>query len=114
MNGRGAPEMTPIWYEYFDGFIWFNGTSSRQWLTRMESTGHATFFLLDGSNAWKWAQVWGRVVEVADDPQVEEFSRLGSRYGRQVVNSGDRRFVKVEITAVKGRAGTPSDEWDAR
>ena len=112
LNGRGAPELTPIWYGYFDGFIWFNGTGTREWLKRMESTGRSTFFLLDGSNNWKWAQVWGRVVEVADDPEATQFARVGERYGRKVGNSGDRRYVKVEITAVKGRAGTPSDMWD--
>ena len=50
LNARGAPEMTPIWYEYFEGFIWFNGTATREWLKRMESSGRVTFFLLDHAN----------------------------------------------------------------
>jgi hypothetical protein len=112
LNARQAPEMTPIWYQYFDGFIWFNGTSTRQWLTRMESSGRATFFLLDGQNNWKWAQVWGRVVEVADDPDAAAFKRLGRRYRSPVGAARDRRYVKVKITSVKGRAGSPSEQWD--
>jgi len=112
LNSRGAPEMTPIWYEYFDGFIWFNGTSTREWLTRMESAGRATFFLLDHKNNWKWAQVWARVVETADDPDAAHFKRLGKRYGRPVGAARDRRYVKLDITSVKGRAGTPADNWD--
>jgi len=28
--------------------------------------------------------------------------------------SRDRRYVKLEITSVKGRAGTPADGWDVR
>ena len=40
-----------------------NGTATRQWLSRMETTGRATFFLMDRANNWRWAQVWGRVVE---------------------------------------------------
>ncbi len=113
LNTRGAPEMTPIWYEFFDGFIWFNGTATRRWLGRMEGSGRATFFLLDRQNNWKWAQVWGRVVEVADDPGPTQFARLGLRYGRPAQpGTPDRRYVKVEITSVKGRAGSPSERWD--
>jgi hypothetical protein len=113
LNERGAPEMTPIWYEWHEGHIWFNGTATREWLKRMEQTGRATFFLLAHDNNWKWAQIWGRVVKVADDPEPAAFMRLGKRYGRSVAGAKDRRYVKVEITAVKGRAGNPSDHWDA-
>lgn len=112
LNRRSAPEMTPIWYEYFDGLIWFNGTATRQWLTRMESSRRATFFLLDTANNWKWAQVWGRVVEVSDDPDATAFKRLGQRYGRTIASAEGRRYVKLDITSVKGRAGTPNDRWD--
>ena len=112
LGPRGGPEMTPIWYGYFDGFIWFNGTATRQWLVRMQAARRATFFLLDGNNAWRWAQVWGRVVEAADDAEANHFRRLGQRYGRDIGEAHDRRYLKIEITSVKGRAGTPSDYWD--
>jgi len=114
LNRRGAPEMTPIWYEYADGCIWFNGTATRQWLSRMESSGRATFFLLDRDNNWQWAQVWGRVVEAADDPGAAYFKRLGQRYGRSIGQAQDRRYLKLEITSVKGRAGTPNEAWDVQ
>ena len=112
-NQRGAPEMTPIWYEYADGQIWFNGQGSRQWLQRMRQTGRATFFLMDDENAWKWAQVYGRVIEVADDVNSRQFARLGERYGRPLSEPVPNRvFVRMEITAVKGRAGSAREGWD--
>ena len=115
LNARGMPELTPIWYEFFDGHIWFNGTGTREWLQRMDKTRRATFFLLANDNNWKWAQIWGRVVEVADDPEPAQFMRLGKRYGRPIQPGvKDRRYVKVEITSVKGRAGTPTEHWDAK
>src|ERR1700716_2572842 len=77
LSDRQTPEMTPIWYEYAEGCIWFNGDKSRQWLQGMADRGHATFFLLDPENAWRWAQVYGRVVEVVDDPEATHFARLG-------------------------------------
>jgi PPOX class probable F420-dependent enzyme len=112
---RGAPELTPIWYEYADGQIWFNGQASRVWLQRMRQAGRATFFLMDDENAWKWAQVYGRVVDVADDVDSKQFARLGERYGRPLRGPVPNRvLVRVEITAVKGRSGTPSDSWDVQ
>lgn len=115
LNSRGAPEMTPIWYEWHEGHIWFNGTGTREWLQRMEKTGRATFYLLAHDNNWRWAQIWGRVVEVADDPEPAQFMRLAQRYGRPIQRgTRGRRYVKVEITAVKGRAGNPSEKWDAQ
>ena len=112
-TSRGTPEMTPVWYEYADGYIWFNGQGTRKWLQRMGETGRATFFLMDNKNAWKWAQVYGRVVEVADDADSRQFARLGERYGRPLGGRvPERVFVRMEITAVKGRAGNPRDTWD--
>ncbi len=113
LNSRGTPEMTPIWYEFANRSIYFNGTRTRQWLQRMESTGRATFFLIDRQNAWRWAQIYGRVVEASDDPAVVQFARLGQRYGRPIKPPiPDRRYLRIEITSVKGRAGTPSEQWD--
>ena len=113
VNGRGAAEMTPVWWEFHEDHVWFNGTATRKWLQRMESTGRATFFLMDGKNAWRWAQVRGRVVEAGDDPDVVHFARLGQRYGRPVTPPiPGRRYLKIEITSVKGRSGSPSTPWD--
>jgi hypothetical protein len=51
-------------------------------------------------------------VEAREDPEARQFKRLGQRYGRPIGDAQDRRYVKLEITSVKGRAGTPSEEWD--
>ena len=115
LNERGQPEMTPVWYEYADGCIWFNGDKSRKWLGRMERSGRATFFLLDPKNAWRWAQVWGRVLEVSDDPGGQHIDRLAQRYrGTRYGAAGrdTRRKAKVAITAVKGADGSPRERWD--
>ena len=112
-GGRGLPEMTPIWFEFHDDFIWFNGQRTRRWLQRMDATRRATFFLLDPRNAWRWAQFYGRVVEVSNDEQSAHFARLAARYGRPLAQPvPDRVFVRMQITSVKGRAGTPSEHWD--
>ena len=110
---HGLAEMTPIWFEFRDGCIWFNGERSRRWLQRMDASRRATFFLQDRTNGWRWAQVYGRVVEVSEDPESAQFGLLAQRYGRPLARPVPNRvLVRIEITSVKGRAGTPSDPWD--
>jgi pyridoxamine 5'-phosphate oxidase-like protein len=116
LNDRGAPEMTPVWYEFADGQIWLNGARTRRWLNRMEETGRATFFVMDPTDFWRWAQVWGKVVEAADDPGGAHINRLAHRYrgGEYTGDRSSRRLLKIEITSVKGAAGSPNREkWDA-
>lgn len=114
LNDRGAPEMTPVWYEYRDGRILLNGDKTRIWLARMERTGRATFFVMDRTNFWRWVQVYGKVVEVADDPGGEHINRLSHRYrGTDYPGNRDtRRTATIEITSIKGADGSPRDLWD--
>ena len=114
LNDRGNPEMTPVWYEYRDGHILLNGDKTRIWLDRMERTGRATFMVMDPTNFWRWVQVYGKVVDVADDPGGEHINRLSHRYrGTDYPGNRDtRRTATIEITSVKGADGSPCDRWD--
>jgi hypothetical protein len=114
VNDNGAPEMTPVWYEYRDGLIWLNGDKTRVWLDRMEKSGRATFFVMDPVNLWRWAQVYGRVVEAAEDVGGEHINSLSHRYrGTEYPgNRSTRRLLKMEITSVKGADGSPQTKWD--
>ncbi|MDP8922508.1 MAG: pyridoxamine 5'-phosphate oxidase family protein [Chloroflexota bacterium] len=114
LSDRGTPEMTPVWYEFADGQILLNGDKTRIWLDRMEKTGRATFLVVDPTNFWRWVQVYGKVVEVADDPGGEHINHLAHRY-RGTDYSGDRstrRTVRIEITSVKGADGSREIKWD--
>lgn len=116
LNERGTPEMTPIWYEYRDGHILFNGDATRRWIHRMEQTGRATFMVVSPKNFWRWVQVSGNVLEVKDDPGGDHINQLAHRYvGRDYSGKRDtRRSVVIEITSVKGADGAPTEKWDVR
>lgn len=114
LNDHGAPEMTPVWYEFADGQIKLNGDKTRIWLDRMEKTGRATFMVMDPSNFWRWVQVYGRVTAVQDDPGGYHINHLSHRYVKRDY-SGDRstrRTVLIEITSVKGANGSRTEPWD--
>ena len=112
-NERGQPEMTPIWYEYADGKIRFNGTATRRWLNRMEQTGRVTFMIIDPNNMWRWAQVYGNVVNAQDDRGGNLINSLSHRYlGRDYTGDRNgRRILDIEITSVKG-INTRGVSWD--
>ena len=114
VNDRGMPEMTPVWYEYRDGRILLNGDRTRIWLARMEQAGRATFMVADPTNFWRWVQVYGKVLGVADDPGGEHINRLSHRYrGTDYPGNRDtRRTATIEITSIKGADGAPNDKWD--
>ncbi len=114
LNDRGAPEMTPVWYEYRDGRILLNGDKTRIWLARMGRTGRATFFVMDPTNFWRWVQVYGNILGIADDPGGEHINRLSHRYrGTDYPGNRDtRRTATIEITSIKGADGSPRDGWD--
>lgn len=114
LNDKGSPEMTPVWYEYDQGLIWLNGDVTRVWLHRMEASGKVTFFVMDPVNLWRWVQVYGKVVEAAEDPGGDHINRLAHRYrgGDYSGNRATRRLLKVEITSVKGADGSPQTKWD--
>ncbi|HEX3245467.1 MAG TPA: pyridoxamine 5'-phosphate oxidase family protein [Chloroflexota bacterium] len=113
INESGQPEMTPIWYEFADDKIRFNGTATRKWLKRMEQSGRATFMVIDPNNMWRWAQVYGNVVNAQDDQGGDHINSLSHRYlDRDYSNDRNgRRILDVEITSVKG-SNTRGVKWD--
>jgi hypothetical protein len=114
INDRGAPEMTPVWYELADGKILLNGDKTRIWLARMEQTGRATLFVMDPKNFWRWVQVYGKVVSAHDDLGGDHINHLSHRYrGTDYPgNRETRRMLEIEITSVKGADGAPTVKWD--
>lgn len=114
LNDRGAPEMTPLWYEYADGQILLNGDKTRIWMDRMQKTGRATLFVMDRDNFWRWVQVYGQVTDISDDPGGTHINKLSHRY-RGTDYPGDRRTrrtVTIDITSIKGADGSPQTKWD--
>ena len=114
VTDNGTPEMTPLWYEFDGTNIRINGDKTRIWMARMEKTGRATFFVMDPVNLWRWAQVYGKVIEAKDDPGGEHINKLSHRYrGAEYGGNRDtRRSLTIEITSVKGADGSQAVKWD--
>lgn len=103
----GSVQLTPVWFEYRDGFFWLNGGPGRDWLRhiRRDPQRRVTLLLIDPKNMWRWAQIQGRVVAVTEEGARDHIDRLSQRYlGRAYARRGDERvIVKVEPLRITGR-----------
>lgn len=108
----GSIQLNPVWYEYRDGQIWLNAAHTRRWLEHLRRDPETTIYVQDGSNMWRWMQLQGRVVEIAEQGGAEHIDRLSERYtGNPVYQNHrpDEQRVIVKIDPVRV-TGTLDDE----
>jgi PPOX class probable F420-dependent enzyme len=110
----GTVAMTPVWFEYADGYVWLNGGPNRAWFKRMRRTGTASLLLLDPRNMFRFARIEGRLAEATAEGADEHIERLSRRYtgGAYPGPTIDRLIVKIEPTAVTG--GDARQPWDVQ
>ncbi len=110
----GTAQLNPVWFEYADGYFWFNGGPDRAWLRHIQRDPkrRVTLPLIDPKNMWRWAQIQGHAVETTREGAREHSDRLSQRnLGRPYARRNDERIiVKVEPLRVSGHhAGAARD-----
>jgi len=108
----GSVQMNPVWYEYRDGQIWLNGGPERGWFKHLERDPRVTLLLLDSKNAFRWAQIQGRLAESSFDGANDHIEKLSQRYtgGAYRGPKVDRMIVRIDPTRVTG--GESMQPWD--
>lgn len=76
----GSVQVTPVWFEYGDGFLWLNSATSRRWPQHVQKNGELEILLLDPRNMFRWLKVRGRLVETTTKGADEHIDRLSLRY----------------------------------
>lgn len=93
----GSVTVTPVWFEYRDGFIWLNSATTRRWQQHVQQNGEVDILLLDPKNMFRWLQVRGRLVEATTKGASEHIDRLSHRYTGnptyQSYNPGEQRIM---------------------
>ena len=112
IRSDGSVHLTPLWFEYREGFIWINGAASRDWLVHVRRDDRVTLLVVDRQQILRRAELLGRVVSIAPDDDYAQIDRLSRRYrGRPFSSRRDQRItVQIEPQRVGGEdAGQP---WD--
>src|SRR5687768_9857007 len=109
----GSVHLTPLWFEYRDGFIWINGAESRDWLVHLRREARVTLLVVDRRRILRRAEMLGGVVAITPDDDYAQINRLSRRYnGRNFGSRRDRRITaQIEISRVAGADG--QQPWDA-
>lgn len=76
----GAVTVTPVWFEYRDGYFWLNSATGRRWATHLQKNGEVDMLLLDPKNMFRWLKVRGRLAETTTQGADEHIDRLSLRY----------------------------------
>ncbi|MDQ6710772.1 MAG: pyridoxamine 5'-phosphate oxidase family protein [Candidatus Dormibacteraeota bacterium] len=93
----GSVEMVPVWFEQKDGSFWINGATTRGWFKHMQRDPRITLMLVDPKNMWRWAQVEGKMVEWAEDPNGEHINHLSHRYLKTDYQNARTGRIKIQI-----------------
>jgi hypothetical protein len=111
-RGDGSIHLTPLWFEYRDGFVWINGAASRDWLAHLRRDDRVTLLVVDRRQILRRAEMLGRVVAITPDDDYGQISRLSQRYvGREFGSRREQRItVQIETLRVSGADGQKS--WD--
>ncbi len=108
----GSVQMNPVWYEYRDGQIWLNGGPNRGWFKHLERDPRITLFVQDPTNAWRWAQIQGRLADSNVDGADDHIDHLSQRYTGALYRNPkiDRLIVRIDPERVTG--GENREPWD--
>src|ERR1700712_4937006 len=79
----GSVQMNPAWYEYHDGYFWLNSWRGSDWLRHIDGDGDVTLLFMDPREAYRWAQVVGKLVETSDETGAAHIEQLSLRYTGQ-------------------------------
>ena len=78
----GSPQVTPVWIEYEDGFIYVNTAEGRVKDRNVRRDPRVAISVFDPSNPYGDNVMWtqGRVVEVTTEGAKEHIDKLAKKY----------------------------------
>lgn len=112
IRSDGSVHLTPLWFEYREGFVWINGAASRDWLAHLRHDDRVTLLVVDRQQILRRAEMLGRVVAITPDDGNAQINRLPHRYrGRDFGSSRELRItIQIEPLRVSGADGQAP--WD--
>jgi len=93
----GSPQVTPVWVDYDGRHILVNTAEGRQKPRNIRRDPRVAIDVIREGNAYAFAQVRGRVVEITSEGAEEHIDRLAKKYlGRDRYpwrQPGERRVI---------------------
>lgn len=76
----GAPQVTPIWFSYQEGYILINSAQGRVKDRNMRERPEVALAIADPRNPYRYIQIGGRVVEITEEGAEAHIHALSQKY----------------------------------
>jgi PPOX class probable F420-dependent enzyme len=76
----GAPQVTPVWCDYADGFIRVNTARGRQKDENLARDPRVAVLAIDPTNPYRWMEVRGEVVDSTEEGAEDHIDALSHQY----------------------------------
>jgi PPOX class probable F420-dependent enzyme len=103
----GTPQVTPVWFDYTNGFVRVNTATGRVKTQNMQEGAAVALSVMDPDNPYRHAQIRGHVTRVTRDGADAQIEALSQRYLGKAYpfrQPGEERIL-VEITIDHASAG---------
>ncbi|MFQ5693200.1 MAG: PPOX class F420-dependent oxidoreductase [Nitrospinota bacterium] len=80
LNPDGSPQNTPVWLEYDGTHILVNSSKGRKKDRNMRRDPRVALSIQDPDNAYRYLEVRGRVVDVAEEGGIDHIHKLAKKY----------------------------------
>jgi hypothetical protein len=83
----GSPQVTPVWFDVEDGFIWLNSAKGRVKDRNMRARQQVALCIMDPRDPYRYIQLRGEIVEWDEVRGRDHINRLSKKYtGREIYN----------------------------
>jgi PPOX class probable F420-dependent enzyme len=104
----GTPQVTPVWFNYDDGYLYFNTARGRLKDRAIREKPYVALTIVDPDNGYRWLAIRGPVVEITEAGGREHADFLSQRYtgvDKYTLASPDEVRVKFKIAPAHVTAG---------
>ena len=76
----GKPQNTPVWFGWDGTHVLFSLTTARQKYRNLKAAPDVALSMVDVANAYRYLEIRGTVVEIADDPENAFINSMAKKY----------------------------------
>jgi PPOX class probable F420-dependent enzyme len=111
LRGDGSPHTVPTWYDWEDGRALLNMDESRLRLRFMRRDPRASLTVLDEESWYRHVSLIGRIVSIADDPDLTDIDRLALRYTGKPFRRREAKRVSAWLEPEQWHTWEGSGPW---
>jgi PPOX class probable F420-dependent enzyme len=107
----GSPHTAVTWYDWDGVRLLVNMDATRARLKHMRRDPRVSLTVMDSESWYRQLTIFGRVVEIRDDPEFKDIDRLCLRYTRRQFHNRLRARISALIEPVGWYGWEGSTPW---